>query len=224
MARPTNLQARAALIEAALHQFVAKGLEKSRVEDITHHCGLSKGAFYLHFNSKEALFAEQVNGLVSEINLLSRRRRAPYRKLVAAASGAEASASLIKRLADHDKKFDVETLEALWRNRSVVDVLYHGSRGTEFENVVWDFVDAETKRVCQELKHMRRLGLCRDDLPDEIVAAHVIGGWALLSRQMVRLKRKPDLERWVDSLSSMLYQGISFSDRSHLPLGIGSST
>jgi AcrR family transcriptional regulator len=216
MARPNNPQARQALIDAAVELFVEKGLAKSRVEDITRRCGLSKGAFYLHFSSKEALFGEQVDALMREMNDLYRRRQAPYRALFQAAGQNNTAArseahALSQSLMAHDKKFDLETLEALWRRRAVVDVLFHGSRGTPFDSVVWQFIDAESRRVQRELKRMRQLGLCRDDLPDEIVAAQAIGGWVMLSRSMARLKRKPDLGRWVESSSSMLYQGISTS-------------
>ena len=60
MARPADPHAREALVAAARAEFVKKGLRGARIEDITAACGLSKGAFYLHFPSKEALFGEVV--------------------------------------------------------------------------------------------------------------------------------------------------------------------
>ncbi|MFN7132252.1 MAG: TetR family transcriptional regulator, partial [Myxococcales bacterium] len=35
-----------------------RGLRGARIEDITSSCGLSKGAFYLHFDSKEEVLGE----------------------------------------------------------------------------------------------------------------------------------------------------------------------
>ena len=49
-ARPAELTA------AALDLFVEKGYASTRLEDIAHHAGVSKGTLYLYFDSKDALF------------------------------------------------------------------------------------------------------------------------------------------------------------------------
>jgi AcrR family transcriptional regulator len=46
------------LIENGLKQFGIYGIKKTNVEDLAHSAGISKGAFYLFFNSKEELFLE----------------------------------------------------------------------------------------------------------------------------------------------------------------------
>ena len=65
MARKADSQAREALIAAARREFLRSGLAKARVEDITAAVGLSKGAFYLHFPSKESLFTQLVMAFTS---------------------------------------------------------------------------------------------------------------------------------------------------------------
>ncbi len=47
---------RAAFAAAALDEFYEKGFAAARMEDIARRAGLSKGALYLYFDSKEALF------------------------------------------------------------------------------------------------------------------------------------------------------------------------
>lgn len=49
---------RAALIAAGKEHFAAYGLKKTNVADLTGAVGISKGAFYLFFESKEDLFLE----------------------------------------------------------------------------------------------------------------------------------------------------------------------
>ena len=49
-------QRRQALITAALDEFYECGLSAARMDDIAKRAGLSKGALYLYFDSKEALF------------------------------------------------------------------------------------------------------------------------------------------------------------------------
>src|SRR5205807_6529729 len=67
MARPADPHARDALIAAARAEFARRGLRGARIEDITAACGLSKGAFYLHFESKEGLFKLLVDQFLAEI-------------------------------------------------------------------------------------------------------------------------------------------------------------
>ena len=44
------------LIQAALELFVSKGYAATRLEDVAARAGVSKGALYLYFDNKEALF------------------------------------------------------------------------------------------------------------------------------------------------------------------------
>ncbi|MEI4771211.1 TetR/AcrR family transcriptional regulator [Psychrobacillus sp. FJAT-51614] len=43
------------IIERAVELFAKNGFESTSVQEITSACGISKGAFYLHFKSKESL-------------------------------------------------------------------------------------------------------------------------------------------------------------------------
>ncbi|NMC79934.1 MAG: TetR/AcrR family transcriptional regulator [Chloroflexi bacterium] len=52
----------ARLLEAGYKQFSAYGLKKANVEELAKAAGISKGAFYLFYESKEALFMDVVEG------------------------------------------------------------------------------------------------------------------------------------------------------------------
>lgn len=43
------------IIDTAVELFAEKGIEATSIQQITEKCGISKGAFYLHFKSKEEL-------------------------------------------------------------------------------------------------------------------------------------------------------------------------
>jgi len=43
------------IIDAAIELFAEKGYESTSIQEITSHCGISKGAFYLDFKSKDEL-------------------------------------------------------------------------------------------------------------------------------------------------------------------------
>ena len=51
---------RAAIVAAALDEFVARGFTAARLEDVAKRAGVAKGTIYLHFKDKEALFEELV--------------------------------------------------------------------------------------------------------------------------------------------------------------------
>ena len=62
---------RAAIIEAALEEFIARGFTATRIDDVAKRAGVAKGTIYLHFKDKEALFQELVR--------TTRRRRSADR-------------------------------------------------------------------------------------------------------------------------------------------------
>lgn len=68
---------RTAFAAAALDEFYEKGFAAARMEDIARRAGLSKGALYLYFDSKEALFEAVVeNFAMPNVALLESVARA----------------------------------------------------------------------------------------------------------------------------------------------------
>ncbi len=55
------------ILDAALSVFADKGFAASRVEDVARAAGLSKGAVYLYFDSKEALFEALVKRFAERV-------------------------------------------------------------------------------------------------------------------------------------------------------------
>src|SRR6516164_4026069 len=51
---------RSAIVEAALDEFIARGLTATRLDAVAKRAGVAKGTIYLHFKDKEALFEELV--------------------------------------------------------------------------------------------------------------------------------------------------------------------
>lgn len=68
MARKDGAKRRTQIIEQAQLLFYTKGFENTSVNDIINAVGVSKGAFYHHFDSKQAVMLAVVDLLVSQTN------------------------------------------------------------------------------------------------------------------------------------------------------------
>jgi AcrR family transcriptional regulator len=51
---------RAAIIEAALDEFISRGFTATRLDDVAKRAGVAKGTIYLHFKDKESMFEELI--------------------------------------------------------------------------------------------------------------------------------------------------------------------
>src|SRR5215210_765850 len=67
MPRPADRRAKIDLLRAAEAAFTEHGLAAAKVEDITARAGVSKGAFYLHFESKEDCFRQIIEGFLARL-------------------------------------------------------------------------------------------------------------------------------------------------------------
>src|SRR5262249_37153919 len=137
MARPADPNAKEALIAAARAEFARKGLVAARIEDITAACGLSKGAFYLHFSSKEALFGEPVEAFVKSVSESDDSRERGMAEFVAAHGritrrDIEKHSPRYRKLLEFEVAEDLRILEHMWAYRDVMGVLLRGAQGTRF--------------------------------------------------------------------------------------------
>jgi AcrR family transcriptional regulator len=63
-----SLETRTHIMEAAMGLFAQKGFEVTSVSDICETAGVSKGAFYHHFPSKQAIFQQGMEAWVESID------------------------------------------------------------------------------------------------------------------------------------------------------------
>jgi AcrR family transcriptional regulator len=212
MARPADPHARRSLVTAARRAFVAQGIVGTRIEDITAACGLSKGAFYLHFKSKEQLFGELVTELRAGMEALLQRRKERMAAFFVehgplSARDVHARSERYERLLTLETQLDREVLDLLWQCRDVFGVLVSGAQGTEFSGVIWEIAHKEVQRVQDDFEAVKALGACRTDVPSELFGSMVVGTWLLVAQQMSRLKARPDLDQWVEALHRLIREG-----------------
>jgi len=67
------MSTREKIIQSAKELFSKKGYNHTTVEDIVKHAGLSKGAFYFYFKSKDQLMEELINSMAERTKEIMRR-------------------------------------------------------------------------------------------------------------------------------------------------------
>ncbi len=196
-------------MSAARTQFVRAGIKGARIEDITQASGLSKGAFYLHFASKEAVFGELVANFDQQMASIVVEREKAVRGYLMKHPLTARDTARQQGLAALEMKYDVALLELIWAEREVFTVLSRGAQGTPFEGYMWKMAEREVKRVVDGLESMKSLGACRADVPSQVFGSLVVGTFLLTAQQMSRLEQKPDLTVWVQAIQQLINEGVA---------------
>jgi AcrR family transcriptional regulator len=211
MPRHADPNAKDALVAAARAEFARKGLRGARIEDITSACGVSKGSFYLHYESKEALFGELVEAFTVAMRQVTSSRRDALTAFldehgpISRKDQAQRTARY-RELLELEAAHDLRALERLWAFRDVVGVLLRGAQGTSFEGYIWTLTDGEVERVKGDFARFQG-NACRSDIPAEIVGSLMVGTYLLLAMRMSRMTEKPDLAAWSKSIHTLIREG-----------------
>ncbi len=205
MARRPRAGAHDALLDAARDEFARSGLERARVEDVARRAGISKGAFYLHFRTKDDAFREIVQRFLGALEDHARRRHEVEDRILREAPTGRALA--IGDLFEAECAIDVDLLELLWRNRQIVSAVDGASRKI-YRELLADFRRRMRSLVARRILDRQRAGALRADVDPEVVGDIVVGTYEDFARRMADMKRKPDLAAWARSLLVVLYEGI----------------
>jgi AcrR family transcriptional regulator len=202
MARTPDPRALDALLEAARAEFGRHGPGQARVEDIARRAGLSKGAFYLHFRSKEHAFELLLQRFLGALEEHARRRHA-----------AEEAATTPPAFED-EVGWDADLLELLWKNRSIIAAV-HGAGGGPWSRLVDGFRHRMRSLVAGRLEERQAAGALRRDLDASVVADVVLGAYEDVGRRMAETRARPDFELWARTILTVLYEGML--DRTRTP-------
>jgi AcrR family transcriptional regulator len=202
MPRPSDPHARARLLDAARAVFSERGLDRAKVEDITTRAQLSKGAFYLHFESKEEAFRELLAGVVSHLERILDETADQQLATVPGQSPFDVYLG-----ACHVK--NVEIFEFVWENRALMAMVFDGGGSANYQHLIEDFAMRAQRQTAALIQHGIDLGLYRSDLDLESAAAFIAGGFDRIARQMVREQRKPDLETVLREVMWLFLGGIA---------------
>lgn len=184
MSRVADPKAKIMLLRAAEEVFAEKGLSGAKVEEIARRGGVSKGAFYLHFESKEAALKQLVESFLA-------RCQSFFAAPTAYPGLPEDPADLL----DFTLARDVQIFEFLWQNRAFLRIL--PTCQGQYDYLVQAFraeMDATTR---EWVDHWRREGIYRKDVDPELAATLIGGAYNELSLRLIVADKRPPLEEWL---------------------------
>jgi AcrR family transcriptional regulator len=195
MSRTPDPTAKIQLLRAAEQVFAEHGLPLAKVEEITRRAGTSKGAFYLHFSSKEEAFEQVVESFLARL-----ASRLPAPTDAPSAGSTPASALAFWREADTD------LYEFLWQNRAIVSIL-QGCQG-DHVYLLETFQKEIYARTVEWLSYWKRLSYFRREIDTELSATLLMGAHNELSRKMVLSTTKPPIAEWVRKTQDVFVRGL----------------
>ena len=202
MPRVADRRVKIDLLRAAETVFAERGLAGARVEDITARAGVSKGAFYLHFKSKEDCFQQIVEGFLAR---LAGSVEPPEGLLE---GGAGAAGEILERILAHD----VEVLEFCWQNRAIMRMMLAGGGGAPYAYLIDEFAARRGSRIQQWLRQGIEVGLYRRDMDPVLTAALLSGAYERLVRELIQQDRRPDLVAWCAQVQRLFAEGMLTAD------------
>ncbi|HET6410593.1 MAG TPA: helix-turn-helix domain-containing protein [Anaeromyxobacter sp.] len=206
MGRPPNPDLHDALLESARVEFASRGLDRARVEDIARRAGASKGAFYLHFASKEVAFEEILQRFMGALEDQAGRREeeeAAFRR----EHGGLPEREYRERQVEFDCRVDLGLLETLWRNRQILPVI-EGAGSSRYQRSVNEFRRRMHAFIAGRIAGKQALGWIRADVDPALIGDILVGTYEGFARRMGELAERPDLVRWLRSFTLVLYEGI----------------
>lgn len=136
--------------EAAIQEFLDKGFQSASLRQIVKNAGVTTGAFYGYFSSKEALFASIVEPHAAAIMGRFMTAQIDFSELPQEQQpehmGVE-SAACINWMIDH-----------MYANYDACKLLFCRSDGTYYENIIHQMVQVEVEYTFRYIDVLKALG------------------------------------------------------------------
>ncbi len=207
MPRIADPRAKIELLRAAESVFAEHGLNASKVEHITTRAGVSKGAFYLHFESKDDCWRQIIEGFVAKlVNCLD----------VPHVAGADLVENVTEHL-DRWHRHDLEILEFCWQNRAIFRMVLAGGGGTPYAYLIDEFAARVAETTEGWMRQAVGANVYRDDIDTTVVAALISGAYDRMVRELISRPARPDIAAWSYQALSLFTRGL-LTDEARLVL------
>ena len=153
--------------QSALEEFSEKGFLGASLRQIVKNAGVTTGAFYGYFSSKEALFASLVEPHAAALMGRFMEAQTGFAELPEKEQPAhmgEASGDYVDWMVDY-----------ICQHREPVKLLLCRAEGTSYEHFVHNMVEVEVESTLRYMEVLRRLG--KNIPPLNRSLCHIIASW-----------------------------------------------
>ena len=140
--------------EAALAEFLEKGFLGASLRQIVKNAGVTTGAFYGYFSSKEALFATIVEPHASTLMSRFMEAQTTFAELP--------EEEQPQHMGVESRDYVAWMVDYICRHREPVKLLLCCAEGTSYEHFVHNMVEVEVEYTQRYMEVLRRLG---QDIP-----------------------------------------------------------
>lgn len=131
------------ILDCGKRIFKEQGFEKANLRAICKSAGVTTGAFYGHFEDKEALFSELVEPVVSQIQssyaMYEDKSFDVYKKEI------RIKKETISKILESKAQGAIEMVLYFFEHKDVFELLVFGSYGTKFNNFLDEIIEKEDK-------------------------------------------------------------------------------
>lgn len=142
---------RAKILEAAVDEFAARGLQDARIEDVAERAGANRRMIYYYFGSKEGLYLEALESVYA--GLMEEERKIDVENMHPVQAIVEMVRTKIDHYAENPQFITFLNMENLYKARYLKD----SKRLAEFKAPF-------TEVIGRVLERGQRLGLFREDV------------------------------------------------------------
>jgi AcrR family transcriptional regulator len=175
------------LTDAALPVFARSGYERATVDEIVREAGYSKGAFYVHFESKEDLFWAMLEERVQ-------RQQEAFREALDESRGARENVRALL-----ETVFTIFRQDAQW-SALFIEFAAHAARNERVRERLAVLYQSWRDFTVETLKRGREAGQIRGDLDVDFAATVMI---ALIEGMIAQARLAPAVVRPEDAVEPL---------------------
>ncbi len=149
------------IVESAIDSFKDKGFSGASIRQICKDAGVTNGAFYAHFESKEDLFSSIVSPVVDGMKEIYDTENSHYMDIKSAGDVE----NVLKQTLSSNRKL----IRYVYEHAEIFRIIITGSTGTEYEGFGDALAEEEASNTMKFLEKCRRVtGKC-DRLSEPLI-------------------------------------------------------
>lgn len=149
------------IMESAVKHFLLKGFSCASIRQICKDAGVTNGAFYAHFESKEDLFSKVVSPVLDSMKKLYNEENSQYMAI----ESVDDVRNVLKRTFSSNRML----IRYVYEHADIFRILLSGSSGTEYEGFGDALAEEEAANTMEFLNKCREITGKSDRLSEALI-------------------------------------------------------